>query len=118
MWHKRDKGGRHRTRLTHVVLASTLAPRGFESSLLTEECQNTRSREEELIRFTLMVECWKHGEEALGGFDNTALSKDPQGYLCTAIPSAALHVFLITWAFPQAVAAELSGQWLVQARRL
>lgn len=30
--------------LTHVLLVSTLAPRGFESSLLVEECQNTHSQ--------------------------------------------------------------------------
>lgn len=36
--------GDTRHRLTHVLLVSTLAPRGFESSLLVEECQNTHSQ--------------------------------------------------------------------------
>lgn len=44
----------------------------------------------------------KHSEEALGGSDNMAPSRGPEGYLLATIPSTAPHVFSISRAFPQA----------------
>lgn len=44
----------------------------------------------------------KHSEEALGGSDNMAPGRVPEGCLLTVVPSSAPHVFPIIRAFPQA----------------
>lgn len=90
--------------LTHVLLVSTLAPRGFEKQPagrgMSKHAQSiTRIHRAHADGGMLQV---KHSEEALGGSDNTAPLQGPEGYLLAAIPSPAPHVFLISRAFPQA----------------
>lgn len=69
--------GDSRHLLTHVRLVSTLAPRGFESGLLREECQNTHSQYQELIELTLAVECCK-----------PSTARKPREPLITRLPDA------------------------------
>lgn len=88
--------------LTHVLLVSTLAPRGFESGPLVEECKNRHSQKQELIKLTLALECCKPNtarkpREAL---ITQAPAQDPEGYLLTVHPSSAPHVFLIRRVLP------------------
>lgn len=100
----RHQVGDTRHLLTHVLLVSTLAPRGLWKQPagrgMSKHAQSiTRAHQAHAGAGMLQA---KHCEEALGGSDNTAPSQGPEGYLFTAIPSSAPHVFLISRAVPQA----------------
>lgn len=80
MWHRGDRGGRHQTLLTHVLLVSTLAPQG----LWKQPAGRGMSKHTQSIRGTHQVHAddgmleVQHSEEAPGGFDNSTLSQDPR----------------------------------------
>lgn len=94
-------GGRHQTPTDTRSTGFHCGTSG--SSPLLQECQNTQAitgaHQAHAGGGMLQAE---HSEEALGGSDNTAPCRVPEGCLSTVGPSSAPHVFPIIRAFPQA----------------
>lgn len=88
--------------LTHVLLVSTLAPRGFERQPagrgMSKHAQSITSihrahSDSGMLRV-------KDGEEALGVSDNTAPSRGPEAYLLAMTPSPGSTCVLNEQSFP------------------